>query len=65
MPPARDGVPRFRIEHGGVITPELSSSASRPLACGSSPIPASLTIAVAKYVTEPGLSLISIARGAC
>jgi predicted amidohydrolase YtcJ len=54
MPPALEGEPIFRIEHGGVITPE---QLQRLKALGAWVVtnPGFLYYRGAKYVTEPGL----------
>jgi predicted amidohydrolase YtcJ len=54
MPPAADGAPVFRIEHGGVITPE---HLERLKALGAWVVtnPGFSYYRGAKYVTEPGL----------
>jgi predicted amidohydrolase YtcJ len=54
MPPALDGGPVFRIEHGGVITPE---HLERLKALGAWVVtnPGFSYYRGAKYVTEPGL----------
>lgn len=54
MPPAEDGAPRFRIEHGGVITSEQLDRL-RNLGAWVVTNPGFAYYRGAKYVTEPGL----------
>ncbi|HZO81219.1 MAG TPA: amidohydrolase family protein [Candidatus Binataceae bacterium] len=54
MPPAGDGTPLFRIEHGGVITPDQLDRL-RALGAWVVTNPGFSYYRGAKYVTEPGL----------